>query len=623
MRRSRIAAGLLLPAGACAAVGGVLGAAELVYHGLTAAGLAYAFGLYGLVSAAAGAALGGLGLLLGALRAGSRRGEQVKETGGWTGARRLAGLGAAICTFGLVFPAAAFFVFRDLWAESLKGAGLAGWAAMLGVLLGACGLAAAGRLLGRAMASSRLAAAVCLAASALALGLGLAASGPGGAQAIAPGRPGPGPPVVIVVADALRADALGAYGATSGDSPALDAFASDAVVFEEAWSSSSWTRPGAASILTGLRPAGHACENKRDRLRSEVETLAERLREQGYAAAASVTNVNLAPVFGLGQGFEPWAYLPPAAPLGAPSTARGLFLVELYRLVRLRFFPGERRVEDYYAPGEEVLGQGERLIESLAGQGAPFFVYLHFMETHDPYFAHPVDGRAAARVEQPQPPVSSRDAIFALYRQELRHLDALFARLVARLKAHGLYERALLVVTADHGEEFADHGAFWHGTSLYRELVRVPLLVRFPRGQGAGTRRSDPVELIDLAPTALALAGGDARDLPGRALQAEPQPERPRFARLSHQGQRMQAVRRGPWKLILAKHDNPRGLPARALFDLAADPEERTNRIHEQPAIARELESLLEAGPRAAPEGEQAEIAPEIAEQLRSLGYTE
>jgi arylsulfatase A-like enzyme len=308
--------------------------------------------------------------------------------------------------------------------------------------------------------------------------------------------------------------------------------------------------------------------------------------------------------------------------------ASRLFVVEIYRLLRLRFFPGHREVFRYYAEGELVLKQGRKLMDPYTGKPQPFFAYLHFMEPHDPYFAHPYDGRGVARVENPNPPATKAGEYLDLYRQEVKHFDKIFGELVAYLKETNVYHRSLIIYTSDHGEEFADHGGFWHGTTLYRELVRVPLIIHFPGGAGSGTVQNQPVSVLDLMPTALSAAGVQPpENLPGRVLSPEPQKDsRVLFAEEDHQGCVLEAVRAGPWKLIMANPGNPRELPEVQLFDLSTDPAEKNDLSSSETDLRDELLRVLEAGPAAmpAPAGkEKVELDSATEEQLRSLGYTE
>jgi arylsulfatase A-like enzyme len=600
---------------ACIAVAGlgvgILGFLEALYYA-PASGLAllYGFGLYGLLGVA-------VGLLLALLFGGRARGSEQAVA-------KTAGTVAAIPAVLLILTAGGFLVWRDLWMESVSSAGLLGWVVMLLVPVGAAGYVLVARALGRILAGRAKGAATLVVFSVvLATILGAMLDTWSRGSPPAGEKSDPRPPVILVVADALRADAVGPEL-----TPNLQAFSKDAVVFQEAWSAATWTRPAVASILTGRYPSTHRAVHKTDRLPGDLPTLAGLLSQRGYRTLASVTNVNLAPVFGLGRGFEVYCYHAPRPFLGAPVSASRLFLVEIYRLLRLRFFPGHREVFRYYAEGERVLKQGRALMDPYTKKPQPFLAYLHFMEPHDPYFAHPYDGRGVARVENPHPPVAKAGEYLDLYRQEVKHFDKIFGDLAAYLKESNLYHRSLIIFTADHGEEFADHGGFWHGTSLYRELVRVPLMIRFPAGAGAGTVQREPVSLVDLLPTVLSAAGAEPPgDLPGRILSPEPRPDRRvLFAQEDHQGCILSAVRAGPWKLIRANPGNPRDLPGVQLFDLSTDPAEKKDLSATEADLRDELLRVLDEGPAAAPAkpaGEKVELDSATQEQLRSLGYTE
>ena len=589
---------------------GVLGFAEALYYA-PSSGLAmlYGFGLYGLLGVAAG-------LVLALLFGGRARGSEQAVA-------KMAGTIAAVPSALMILAAGGFLVWRDLWMESVSAAGLLGWVVMLLVPVAAAGYIFFARFLGRALAGrakGAMMAVLFLTVLAIILGTSLDTFG----RAPRPAGEGtdPRPPIIFVVADALRADAL-----SPELTPNLHAFKRDSVVFSETWSAATWTRPSVASILTGRYPSGHRAVHKTDRLPEDVPTLAGLLSPGGYRTVASVTNVNLAPVFGLGRGFEAYCYHAPRPFLGAPVAASRLFLVEIYRLLRLRFFPGHREVFRYYAEGELVFKQGRSLMDSYTGKPQPFFAYLHFMEPHDPYFSHPYDGRGVARVENPNPPVARAGEYRELYQQEVKHFDKIFGELVAYLKETNVYHRSLIVFTSDHGEEFADHGGFWHGTSLYRELVHVPLMIHFPGDAGAGTVNNDPVSLLDLTPTALSAAGvRPDKDLAGRILSPEPRPDRRvLFAEEDHQGCVLNAVRAGPWKLITANPGNPRDLPEVQLFDLSTDPVEKNDLSSSEPDLRDELLRVLKAGPAAAAPAakEKVELDSATEEQLRSLGYTE
>ena len=658
MRQASNARLLVAPAAGAGLALGLLGLSESFYvAGLSLSAQLYGFGLYAVVGLAFGL---GWGLLFG----GKARRRDF-------GIIQLAGQAVAWPSFGLAFALAGFLVWRDMWGESLNGAGVVGWLVMLAVPIVAALYSFLTRELNRVAIVARpmgfAFVIVGLALPGLLFGRAIGSEGVDSPRVTDEAQTDERPPVVVIVADALRADALGAYGAGPEASPHLDAFAREAVVFDEAWSSSTWTRPAVASLMTGLDVSVHKTMHKSDRLPSSLPTLAGLMRGRGYTTVAAVTNVNLAPAFGLGRGFDAWGYLPPQPHLGAPGTARRLFLVEVYRLLKLRFFPGHRDVGSYYAEGERVSKLARKLMEPLAQAKKPFLAYLHYMEPHDPFFSHPYDGTAVARVENPNPAMDQAPSMLDLYHQEVRHWDGLLGEHLAWMKKSGLYDRALIIVTSDHGEEFGDHGHFWHGTSLYQELIRVPLLIRFPNGAGGGTRRGETVSLVDVMPTVLRVVGiPPPAGLSGRALAAvlvsptlapaEPEPaadpskgtkvdgteaastsvvtlapalvpERVVFAELDHQGCVLRAVRKGVYKLVLANRDNPRGSAEVELYRLDRDPKERSNLAETNAPLVKSLRSLFMADPNmAAAEPvvpEQVDVDAATEEQLRALGYTQ
>ncbi len=618
--RGNISPGQILGAGAIAAglPLALLGLAESQYYApKDLAAALYGFSLYG----AAGLVYGFLYAFLFGGK-GRRNHEEFVRFGART---------ALLPTLALSALVGGFLVYRDLWQEVFPPASVWGWLALVVLPIVIYLLVLVARLIGRGLCEVGQPASLALV---LLVAAGLT-FGPGG-DALPELDPAVGqaadktvshPPIILIVVDALRADALGVHGAGASATPNLDAFAQEAVDFTECWAAATWTRPSVASLLTGRYPSEHRTIHKSDRLPADMGSLPAMLQEQGYVTLASVTNVNLAPIFGMGRGFDAYAYHGPRPFFGAPVSASRLFLVELGRLARLRFFSGHREVFRYYAEGELINRTALQLITPVAQSGRPFFAYLHYMEPHDPYFAHPYDGNAVARVENPNPAIERAPELLGLYQQEVRHWDNLFGELAASLKATGVYDRALIIVTSDHGEEFGDHGGFWHGTTLYQELVHVPLLVRYPAGQQGGSKRHEPVSLVDLVPTILQTVGAQApADLPGRSLR-QPASARTILAEVDHQGAVLTAVRSGLWKLVVSSVYDPRGQPKKQLFDLNEDPAERKNLAASQSKDLERLLQLMQGRPAAsAAEGAQAEeveIDPETEEQLRSLGYTE
>ncbi|MBI2893158.1 MAG: sulfatase [Deltaproteobacteria bacterium] len=588
--------------------------------------LPYAAVTYGVACALVGMLLG-----LGAALAGrlARREPAPAE-------RVFAFVGASLFS-GLGFVIARFRVFRDVYLENLPASSAKGLAVQAAILLLAVAVFLAGRIVARLLVD-RTPARLLLRSwgSPLAFGTALAlcaALGQLGAASDARAAPRGRrarpelPNVVLIVVDTLRADHVGAYGYRGGTTPRLDSFARDAVVFQNAFAQASWTRPSFASILTGRYPSSHRTIYKPDSLPDEVTTLAEALSSQGYSTAGFVTNFNVAPYFDFGQGFDEYHYLEPELVLWANDTQSRLSLYSIARLVSERFLSKRLEVDNYYRDAafvtRELLGWLDRRPRG------PFFLFAGYMDPHDPYFRHPYDGTAVARVATPKPPSSRASELRELYDGEIRYWDHSFGTLIAGLKRRGLYENTLIVVTSDHGEEFAEHGGFWHGTTLYDEQVRVPLVARFPGGDASGTTEAGWVRHVDVAPTVLRLAGTSAPEgMQGGDLFE--QGRQPVFAEEDHEGNRLTSIRvpgtnGSDLKLIVANESNPRGLPATELFDVARDPGERTNladrRDGDLATTRRAMADAARTAVTGAVRAQSNELDDAARERLRSLGY--
>src|SRR2546430_5205476 len=161
-----------------------------------------------------------------------------------------------------------------------------------------------------------------------------------------------------------------------------------------------------------------------------------------------------------------------------------------------------------------------RSLASPAARHEPFFVFAHYMDPHDPYFVHPFNGEGYARVANPNPPASVAGLYRKLYDGEIAYLDEQLGVLFDDLRARGLYDRTLIVLTADHGEEFQEHGGWWHGTTLYDEQIHVPLVVKPPARAGGGRVVDEFATNLDVLPTVLT----SARLSVPAALQGHPLP---------------------------------------------------------------------------------------------------
>ena len=434
---------------------------------------------------------------------------------------------------------------------------------------------------------------------------GAAPSAPQGTVAQAAARKEARPwNVVFYMVDTLRADHLGCYGYDKPVSPHLDAFAREAVLFENAFAQSPWTRPSVASMLTGLWPKTHGVNGRNDALSPEALTLPEMLASRGYRSAGITTNGNVAKAFGFAQGFD--VYEMPARQDSAHVNERARAFLD-------------------------------------ANAGYPFFLYLHTVDPHSPYKPSPEYRRRFAP-GVPQEGIGTRkwlrrlherrlrvtpqivDHLTALYDAEIASNDASFGALIADLKHRGLWDETIVIFVSDHGEEFHDHGGWEHGKTLYAEMIHVPLLIRIP-GMGEGRRVSSLAQHIDLVPTLLSALGLplpghlEGRDLlPIFQGSRETAEERPVYSYMDVDGHRGASAVTSDWHLIDVRGPSP----SAHLYERRRDPKERDNQAAKNPVgfgylhallAARELEErrILKPG--------EGVIDEDLREQLRALGY--
>ena len=535
----------------------------------------------------------------------------------------------ALPAAGLVMLVARFRVVRDIFAENLPLASVAGLAvhgvilavgAVLALLLWKVATRAAShRGAGTVTAASLAAMATVALVAALALG-GLsgqeeAVQGRGDAQ---------GPNLLLIVVDTLRADHTGPYGSTEVSTPNIDRLAADGVVFENAFAQSSWTRPSMATIMTSLYAASHRVMYKTDLLPDEVTTLAEAMSGAGYRTSGFVTNINVAPSFNFEQGFNRYSYIAPDFFFGATDSGAKLALYNGLRLVRERFLSSSKKVSSYYQDASVVNFSALPWLEENAAQ--PFFSLIHYMDPHDPYMEIPYNGYGVARVNTPHPAASEAVELRRLYASNIEYLDGFLGAVIDQLVAAGVYDRTMVVLTADHGEEFYEHGGWWHGTTLYEEQLHVPLIVKPAAGNRGGTRVAGLARLLDVAPTMTAAAGVAApvawqgRDLFGGGVAPVAV-----YAEEDHEGNVLEAVRTSSWKLVLANAANPRGLEEVELYDLSKDPGELVNLASRMTAKVEDMRTDLEALRAVAASSAVAAVEGEIdeasRERLRALGY--
>jgi arylsulfatase len=434
------------------------------------------------------------------------------------------------------------------------------------------------------------------------------------------------PNVLIVVIDALRPDHLGCYGYARPTSPTLDALAKRGVLFADAASPSTYTRAAVPSIFSSVHPAAHGVFSQGRQvevLSDEYTTLAEALKARGYRTAAFMPNPSLHHTFNFDQGFD---------------------------LYDDNFPMGQGPAYEVYETARKINGRALRWFRGDPEK--PFFAYLHYRDVHGPYVPPPPydtmfpttgAGRPLTPGQYRSQPLDIRrpnryrdlDSYINQYDGEIRYTDDRIAELLDTLKKEGLLDNTVLFITADHGEAFLEHGAWTHGTDVYQELIRVPLLLVLPEDDHAGQRVEVPVQTIDIYPTVLALLGSEIpAALQGKslfdAIEGRADPHRPVFSearvpknkRPASWGQ-LVAVRADGWKLIYNRTKR-----RAALYHLADDPAEQNDLIASEPAKARELVRLLrqfdqENAKRSHWRKGQEGLPEDVVEGLRSLGYVQ
>ena len=442
-----------------------------------------------------------------------------------------------------------------------------------------------------------------LPALALAAG-GLAACG-------APARPN----ILLVVIDTARADRFPFDGYDRPTAPRLAALAREGAVFTQAFSPAPWTVPAHASLFTGQYPSLHRTDCGALRLPDEAVTLAETLRDAGYRTVGYTANPWVSTTYNFQQGFdtfgETWRKVPP----DSEDTGASLTNEQALRFLRWRQENDEARRQ-------------------------PFFLFINYFEPHLPY--HPPEpersrllrpGASAARVERlrhlghpdemrfilGRSDLTTEDLriLSDLYDGEIAYADRRLGEVTALLRESGILDDTIVAVAGDHGENIGDHGLMDHKMSVHDTLLHVPLVLRYPRRVAPGQTIASLVQLHDLYPTLLALAGVapprgvtiEALPLPGAGIggphRADDGPIIGEFAGppvdflkvmadlfpgadLSRFDRTLVALRRGGYKIIWGSDGR------HALFHVADDPGETRDLAREDPAKLRELEGAVQ-----------------------------
>lgn len=419
------------------------------------------------------------------------------------------------------------------------------------------------------------------------------------------------PNVLLITLDTTRADHLGLYGYPRPTSPELDALAHEGAYWTRAYTTATWTLPAHASLFTGKYPKTHGAmydakgaftlgdvlpgppEFRTLRARglgADEPTLASKLRAAGYRTGAIVAGPWMKRLFGLDTGFE--------------------------------HYDDDRIANANGRPARDVTDAAIRWLD--AGDARPFFLFLNYFDAHSPYYPKRRCLDAISEpAERPQGETSDPQQLLLLYAAEIRCVDEELGRLFDHLRARDLYASTWILVTADHGEHMGEHGDTGHGKSLYEVELRVPLVVKPPRGEGPRGAQDALVQISDLYPWILTRVGVD---VPAGVQGSFPPGPRPAVAEV----ERPQIGPRGSWRTIIDGDwkylENDAG--TRLLFDVKHDPAESEDRLAVEAtraeALADRLRTLRAAMPDAPPPDTPGTALDDTTRRaLESLGYVE
>ena len=472
--------------------------------------------------------------------------------------------------------------------------------------------------------------------------------------------------ILIYVLDSLRPDHLSCYGYHRPTSPALDRLARDAVLFENAFAQATWTRPSAASLLTGAYPDIHQARTIHDAMPAQIITLPERLAEKGWKTCAFSAMGNVSSVLGFDRGFQ--------------------IFHDLYKekslLARRTTSTSDREKLCFEGKGTAIaLPLAEDInrfvfptLDQL--QSTDWLLFIWAIDTHDPYapprslsrFADPAYAGDVAdvntyrkvkqRVKKYRDP---RDIQFLidLYDDEIVYADHHLGLLLQKLKDLNLYDDTIIIVTGDHGDGFNDYnrGRFGHGGLPYEETLRVPLICKLPGSQGAGARLPALVQLVDIAPTVLDCVAPDQspddhdnhlfsgtsllplidghRKTVHEYVYSETQADHASASFRSLRGPRWKYIQVRPprWSLRNIKTHPRHFLRSHfcwdkdQLYDLQNDRGETVNLARRNPALLRRFQNEMETWQRSNLEKQdtiltaRAQMDRQTEDQLRCLGY--
>lgn len=463
------------------------------------------------------------------------------------------------------------------------------------------------------------------------------------------------PNICFILIDSVRADHFPCYGYSRIDTPNIDRMAKEGVVYENAIVAAPWTLQSVSSIFTGLYPSQHGVSWGHQILDEEHSTLAEMLRDGGYHTVGWSANPWIDPRTNLSRGFNEFVQTGRIFNTSKPGKWQRA-VEKAYMLMRSRIVSSKG--------GEQLVRLAQKHFKRLGSSSTPFFNFMFYLEPHSPYQPKKNIARKLLPAD-----VSHRDALNInwrpndyyvgksklterdfqvltdLYDAEIIGTDERIGKNIEALEEAGILDDTIVIIAGDHGENFGHHGLVGHGYGLHDDLVRVPLIIRYPKRFAPGTRIPAQVQVQDLVPTLLELGGVDRTQYPklnqnGSLLpekissQARKwtfaehiRPSRETFYELAKKYpdfdptryvQDRRAIRGDGWKYVAVTDGS------KELYDLNQDAAENNNLAEAQPDKAKELHAHLDANlPISADGAAVMEMDDLTREHMRALGYVD
>jgi arylsulfatase A-like enzyme len=430
------------------------------------------------------------------------------------------------------------------------------------------------------------------------------------------------PNILWIVMDTVRADHLSSYGYFRKTTPNIDKIASEGVLFENAISAAAWTLPSHASMFTGMFPSKHRTDGEHMYLSDNFHTIAEILQAYGYKTYGYSNNDLVSPETNLSQGFKTFILTPFGKKIKKD--------LEDFRLINtiMHYIQNLAGKQDLgaYKTNQMV----KTWIRDSYYAQVPFFIFINYMETHNPYGDTPyfrlylngsvIPAKIKDVSQNPYAYISGKVKINnedfkilrALYDADISYLDFRMGQLFDYLRELKILDSTLLIITSDHGENFGEHHLMSHFFSLYDTLLHVPLIIRYPKTFKANSSVEKYVQTTDIFPTILDILGIDwqgAKEIQGQTLVAKEKEDDLLFVTAedgifldalrdviilgsrefdaSVYTRRLKAIRVGEFKYIWASDGRDE------LYNISEDPEELNNLIVTRPEKAKELKALL------------------------------